>query len=950
MARKSVETQSRPNTHTAMPDATPTINVNRRRVIGGILLLVTAILFMSLISYDWQDISWLCNPPSPQNGGLPANRMGKLGAWLTFFGYSVAGLGYRYFAIPSLLLLSGWLLHGKVPYFRLRVIWLTLFYGVLACIFQTIGGDNGHAIPLLETLNLLPNAGGAIGQWVVSDCLRPLIGTTGLHLLLWLLAITLLILIIGLKNILFLLTRLMTPRTTTTLAPGVEALSEQYAARKQATQQKDAPKANFWTRLFKRETPAPAQTDELPSTMELLRSRAKLNDNTWAPQQQQPADAPLFQAQPPPPAPGPAPKRTVVKPAAEKAPPAPAAEPFTLTAENAPILKPVSPEKAITAPVPAANDNTQLETTVPDYGLPPLELLGEVPPPNKATEDIQGAIQAIETVFEQFRINAKVENYKRGPVLTQFEIRPDQSVDLKKFEGTRRNLLMNLCAESIRIQAPIPGRNLVGIEVPNRVRQSVTLREILEGDTWRKAERKMELPLALGKLATGGDLIVDLAEMPHLLVAGGTGSGKSVAVNDMLIGLLMCRKPDRLRLLMIDPKRVEFSTYDNLPHLLNPVVVEPKKVMFSLRWAQMEMERRYEQLRSYGVRNIGEYNQRVDAPLSHRSNPTQKLPYIVIIIDELADLMNDPTVRASIETPIMSLTAKARASGIHMIIATQRPTTDIITGTIKANIPGRVALRVAQANDSRTILDESGAENLIGKGDMLLGRAGMPTVRSQAAWVTNEAIESICDFIRNQAGPAFDNVLAGSLERIPEEKSSNDINNLLKDFLPEPKEAPAPIEPGSEEDKSDEGYYQRALELIRQTGRFSTSTMQRRFGIGYTKAGRITDMLEARGIIGPMTKAGGTREILVDLNAEERQKMEGTDGEAAAFDTRTAAEPQPEPSFSDDSEPNFDPSLAAYEAETPTDVTAVAPEEDFDLGDFDPTSLDLPEITRPSTH
>jgi S-DNA-T family DNA segregation ATPase FtsK/SpoIIIE len=634
----------------------------------------------------------------------------------------------------------------------------------------------------------------------------------------------------------------------------------------------------------------------------------------------------------------------------------PAPKPFTLESDNSPVLKPVSPEKAVTAPVPTAHDNTEPEAYSQDYGLPPIDLLGKIPPRKSDAEDIQSAIAAIENVFEQFRIGAKVVNYKRGPVLTQFEIRPEPHVDLKKFEGTRRNLLMNLRAESIRIQAPIPGRDLVGIEVPNSVRQSVTLREILEGDAWREAERKMELPLALGKLATGGDLIVDLAEMPHLLVAGGTGSGKSVAVNDMLVGLLMCRKPDRLRLLMVDPKRVEFTSYDNLPHLLNPVVVEPKKVMFTLRWAKMEMERRYEQLQRYSVRNIGEYNQRVENPLPHRDNPTVRLPFIVLIIDELADLMNDPSVRAEIEMPIAALTAKARAAGIHLIIATQRPTTDIITGTIKSNIPGRVALRVAQANDSRTILDESGAENLIGKGDMLLARGGKPTVRSQAAWVTNEAIDAICDFIRNQAGPAYDNVLSGTMERIPEEKTTRTVESLLEGLVTTtPKDEPPPYEPGSDEDTSDEGYYLKALEYIRQTGRFSTSVLQRRFKIGYQKAGRITDMLEERGIIGPM-RSGGAREILVDLNAEDRMKMAGTDGEAAAFDTRTAsAENGDVTAPATDVEPfnaQTDDSAAAPLADDTTEAfdngIDPAATDDFDLGDFDPSSLELPEIRRPS--
>ena len=526
------------------------------------------------------------------------------------------------------------------------------------------------------------------------------------------------------------------------------------------------------------------------------------------------------------------------------------------------------------------------------------------------------------TVFQQFGIDARVVGHVRGPVLTQYEIQPGPKVKLEKFRAYERNLLMALRAASIRIQAPILGRDVVGIEVPNAVRQSVTLREILEGEVWRKAEAKMALPLAIGKLATGGDLVVDLAEMPHLLVAGGTGSGKSVTVNDMLVGLLMCRRPEQLRMLMVDPKRVEFTAYDDLPHLLNPVVVEPKKVLFTLRWAVVEMNRRYKLLQHYGVRNIADLNRRVDHPAPNRENPAAKLPYIVIVVDELAELML--TVKADIEPPITSLTQKARAAGIHLIIATQRPTTDIITGTIKANIPARLALRVSQSNDSRTILDHTGAEKLIGKGDMLFSFGGERIVRAQSAWLSDAEIERVCDFIKEQAGPAFDNLLAGSMQRIKEDKPVDDVNSLISEFVPE--SAPAPeAEPdlGPIEDLSDEGLYQKALEYIRQTGRFSTSALQRRLKIGYNKAGRITDMLEERGIIGPGGKAGGSREILVDLNAMAREQLAGTDGEAAAFDTRT------------------DPP-----AEAPA---ASAPEEDFDLGDFDPDSLDMPDVIHPAT-
>ena len=891
----------RPNEAPALPPAL----VSRRRVLGLAVCLYVVIALIALATYDWHDISWLCNPPSPPDG-RPVNRIGLLGAWLTFFGYGFAGLAYRYFAIPCLTVFGLFLLHGRVRYFRLRTLWLLCFYLVVACLFQAYGGDDGAALPLLADLKLLPNAGGAVGQWVVTGCLRGWLGDVGLLLLLWPLALFLLLLVVGVRNCVLLAVRLASAREP---RPYEEERPAPLPPREPA-----APAAGegFFARLFrKREEEAVRQTD-----IRDLLAEARAAKPRPAPQSEWSLPKPTAEPDP------------LFERAAPK--PAPEPEPLILDAEPVGRLRPVSPEKSVTAPMPAANDNDEGAAPAFDpYNLPPIDLLDPVPPRKGDADDIPTAIAAMESVFQQFGIDAHVVNHIRGPVLTQYEIEPGPKVKLEKFRAYERNLLMALRAASIRIQAPILGRDVVGIEVPNTVRQSVTLREILEGEVWRRAEARMALPLAIGKLATGGDLVVDLADSPHLLVAGGTGSGKSVTVNDMLVGLLMCRKPDQLRLLMVDPKRVEFTAYDDLPHLLNPVVVEPKKVLFSLRWAVVEMNRRYKLLQKYGVRNIADLNRRADNPLPGRDNPPAKLPYIVVVIDELAELML--TVKADIEPPITSLTQKARAAGIHLIIATQRPTTDIITGTIKANIPARLALRVSQSNDSRTILDHVGAEKLIGKGDMLFSFGGENIVRAQSAWLSDDEINRVCDFIKAQSGPAFDNLLAGSMDRIKEDKPVDDVHSLITEFVaPEPAADDTNVDLGEIDDTSDEGLYQKALEYIRQTGRFSTSALQRRLKIGYNKAGRITDMLEERGIIGPGGKAGGSREILVDLNEIARQALAGTDGEAAAFDTRTDAGP--------------DAPEAAPEA------PAAPGEEDFDLGDLDPASLDLPDIIHPPTH
>ncbi len=917
------------------PEDTPQhshATVLQRKIMGSVLLVYTVVLLLALISYDWHDIKWLYNPtPDP-----PTNYIGKLGAWLTFFGYGFAGLAYRYFAIPFLFLLSGFLLHGRVPFFRLKLLWLFLLYTTLACLFQTYGGADGASIPLVNELKLSPNAGGFLGQLLVTNMLAPFLGSVGVQMFLIPLVLLFLLLLIGMRNCLLLAARLTTPRLPQEMEDAHKDEGRRRLLERVATpliEESDADEltppaatpTNFFARLFTRKKePEPTPEEELDVRTLLSKRNQPQPAESWSRPEAKTTEESLFnRAQPP------SPPRDLTPPPAKPTPEA--KEPLVLSAEDEPILKPVSPLKSQTGLSPTANDNDDAPDGVfEDYGLPSTDLLDPIPPPTEGVDNVQQAIDAIESVFDQFKIAAKVTGYIRGPVLTQFEVTPGPGVKLERFRAYERNFLLALRAESIRIQAPIPGRDVVGLEVPNAIRQSVTLREILEGKKWKEAEQRMALPLALGKLATGGDLIVDLAEMPHLLVAGGTGSGKSVAVNDMLIGLLMCRKPEQVRLLMVDPKRVEFTAYDNLPHLLNPVVVEPKKVLFSLRWAVVEMNHRYKLLQRYGVRNIADYNKRVAHPEPHRDNPTTKLPYIVIIVDELAELML--TVKADIEAPITSLTQKARAAGIHMIIATQRPTTDIITGTIKANIPGRIALRVSQSNDSRTILDETGAENLIGKGDMLLSNGGTNIRRSQAAWVSDGEIARICDFIKVQAGPSFNSVLADNIERIKEDKPQDDVNSLISEFTtPEPTNE-GPLDLGPEEDKSDEGYYQRALELIRQTGRFSTSALQRRLGIGYNKAGRITDMLEERGIIGPQTKAGGSREILVDLNAMERDALAGTDGENSAPDTRTITEEETS---------GVTPDYTYEETlESPSD-------DDFDIGDFDPSDLEGPNIIHP---
>jgi S-DNA-T family DNA segregation ATPase FtsK/SpoIIIE len=426
---------------------------------------------------------------------------------------------------------------------------------------------------------------------------------------------------------------------------------------------------------------------------------------------------------------------------------------------------------------------------------------------------------------------------------------------------------MVLKATSLRIQAPVPGKNVVGIEVPNVVARKVTLHEVLQGTAW--TANKMEIPLALGKDVGGVDLVFDLASAPHLLVAGATGSGKSVCLNAILAGLLMSRRPDALKLLLVDPKRVEFPHYNNLPHLLVPVVTDAKKVAFALRWAIVEMDRRYKMLQAAKVRNIVGFNTRgqvcqAELPLdvsgggSSDSALPATLPYIVIVIDEVSDLMI--TVGQEIEQSITRLAQLSRAVGIHLILATQRPSVNVITGTIKANFPGRIAFQVAQKTDSRTILDQQGAENLIGRGDMLfLNPKNGRLIRSQGALVNDGEIGRIVDFVKGQVGPAFDTQLATRLDKVQESVADEDVG---------PEDGAAGTNgAGDNEDGADEDLIQQSIQVIRDTRRASTSSLQRRLRIGYTRAARVMDMLEERGIVGP-TRGAEPREILIDLDAE----------------------------------------------------------------------------------
>ena len=505
-----------------------------------------------------------------------------------------------------------------------------------------------------------------------------------------------------------------------------------------------------------------------------------------------------------------------------------------------------------------------------DYHFPTLELLME-PPDEVGNEDEDHMVKAksLKETLAQFKVDIELGEVHTGPVITRYDVHPAAGVRVEKISNLDKNLAMALRADSVRILAPVPGKGCVGIEVPNQNPAAVCLKEILQSKAW--ADSGAEIPIVLGKEASGRALVADLTKMPHLLVAGSTGSGKTVCINAIIASLCYHSSPEDVRFIMVDPKIVEMKIYNDLPHMLIPVVTEPKKVPGALKWLLVEMERRYQIFSKIGVRNIAGFNAKIlkdkqekekaqllDAEMTAEERaalsniqvprddevleiPENKLPYIVCIIDELADLMM--VAQADVETGIARLAQLARAAGIHLIIATQRPSVNVITGVIKANLPSRISFRVASYRDSQTILDGKGAEALIGKGDMLFIPPGSSTfVRAQGAFVSDDEINGIVDYLKINGPPQIIEEVRDQIESAGEE-----------DVLGESGE-------GGDEDPM----IRKAIEVIRTTKRASTSNLQRKLSIGYNRAARIMDELEDRGLVGPDIPGQG-REIQMDL-------------------------------------------------------------------------------------
>ncbi len=539
----------------------------------------------------------------------------------------------------------------------------------------------------------------------------------------------------------------------------------------------------------------------------------------------------------------------------------------------APIVKP--------PPLPAARDVVpEPDVAVQrEFVLPPTMLLEEAHATEIAIDEStlrDNAVRLVEKL-EAYGVKGRVDEIHPGPVVTMYEFEPQSGTKVSKIAGLADDLAMALAAQKVRIVAPIPGKARVGFELPNEVRQTVKLREVLEDDRWQKM-KGAALPVAFGKDIAGQPVYGDLSKMPHLLVAGATGAGKSVGLNVLLVSLLLRKTPEQVRLLMIDPKVVELAVFDGIPHMLLPVVTDMKKASLALRWAVDEMERRYQMFADAGARNIATYNERVqkvldgempayklapsrigkvkaqgmngqemlldpdegEVPNAVDENPT-KLPYVVVVVDEFADLMM--VAAKDVEAAIARLAQKARAAGIHVILATQRPSVDVITGMIKANFPARIAFKVSQREDSKTILGRSGAEHLLGMGDMLMIPPGASDLkRVHSAFISEDEVKSVCDFLRAQGKPVYD-------------------EDIIK---PRDDEGEDGFSGASGADGSDDPMYDKAVAVVANAGYCSISHIQRQLGVGYNKAAKLVERMEKEGVVGPASaKAGGRREVLV---------------------------------------------------------------------------------------
>ena len=788
--------------------SSPADGDRRRHAFAWILFPLALFPLAALLTYDWRAMPSLCSPPMPHS-----NWIGALGDGFAYYGYMLFGLAI--WIVPAICVVAGiCIVRGRRMRAWRRGLWFFVFLVSSSCLLQVLGGRGGPIDALSQAINI-PDAGGATGHLIMTRALSPLLSDFGSSIIA-VMAMTLsLVAAVGLHN----------------LAAFFKAIFDWACARSPGMRMPPAGGADdpafagsrmAEDEVYRAALLAKEEVKRQKEEMKRLAKARKLEEKEQKRAEKEAARAAKEAA------------REAAREAPKEAPRAENAEAGSESADKGP------------------------------YVLPPISLLNPLKKSKADHGDVGEMAKKLIDTLKIFGIDAELEYTVEGPVVTKYALKLAQGIRYSAVTNISDNLMGALHAVSLRIEAPIPGEECVGIEVPNRAPAGIMFREIVESETWKNF--KGELPLLFGKDAAGRDLVADLASMPHMLVAGATGQGKSVCLNAIINGLLMTKTPEELKLIMVDPKSVEFTAYASLPHLIVPVITDNMKVVFSLQWAVVEMEKRLKLFARAKVKNIYDFNHRPSFTQTDMfgedtavgSDMPRTVPYVVIIIDEVADLM--AAAAKQVVPNISRLTAKARAAGIHLILATQRPDAKVITGTIKANIPGRVAFKTATSIDSRTILDDTGAENLIGRGDMLFKSKEGLLIRAQGAWIRDDEIANITRFIEEHSNTQFDDRFTRKLSTLKEQEvdlygDEADAQEAKKTAAAETRE-----QVKAENEASD---FKKAIECLINTQRASISHFQRKMGWGYNHSAKIMDMLEDAGIIGPQIGAG-PRQIIMD--------------------------------------------------------------------------------------
>ncbi len=829
-----------------------------REIWAVVLVGLSLLLLLSLISYDPYDVGHV----AASGHKTVSNFIGPVGAWIAFGTFQTFGLA-AYGLMAVLAVIGGTLLLGKELPWRGKVGAGVLLLVSLSGLLHVAGLERAQ-----RALNLPASAGGFLGLFVGGFC-QKILGTAGTTIIFFVVYLISLVLLVNFRPSYWVAFTVGTAmdswkrwrgKSKPSVSDELRDQERELTIKEFQTDREVARKEREARRLVSERSNREGAPDREPRpepkfedyTVQRPQNGAKKSEDDVK------ADKKLA-----------ATKASVTPPMASA--PAPSGADGAVPTPKPKREKPVPARPSVLGSVSAASGE--------QFMLPPLDLL-EQPPAlaqRNVMEDLKASARVLRETLQEFGIEAESGDVTKGPTVTLFEVYPAAGVRVEKISSLSNNVAMAMRAEKVRILAPVPGKGTVGIEVPNSSRTTVYLRDILESEEWQNTSAS--IPIALGRDVKGNPILGDLASMPHLLIAGATGSGKTVCVNAILASLLYRFTAEDLRLVLIDPKMVEMQHYNALPHLIVPVVTEAKKVPLALGWVIREMEKRFQIFAKTSVRNITAFNARpkaspvaaldkrghkeddetddaaeavtakpraeqvllkIEVPRDYELIIPDKLPFVVIVVDELADLMQ--TVGKDVEMAIARLTALGRAAGIHLIIATQRPSVNVVTGVIKANIPARIAFQVASMQDSRVILDSQGAEKLLGKGDMLYEPGSGKVVRAQGVFVLDKETTRIIDFIGSHATPRFEAELQQRLQK----------NASLAD---------------AEAGEEDEELVEQCIEVIRQSNRASVSVLQRRLRIGYTRAARIMDLLEERGVVGP-NKGAEPREILIDLDGQ----------------------------------------------------------------------------------